>query len=265
MDRVGDDATGAEPEEVPLVGGNVSAGVVRVGDTVRRPAGFWSASVHAYLRHLEAVGYEGAPRSLGFDERGRHVVEHVEGDVPMPFRPRDHLGSIRRVGRLVRDLHDASAGFVPPVGARWNVVIAPDAEDLVVHHDVAPWNLVCGRRRWVLIDWDGAGPGSRLWDLAYAAHGFVPLQPGVPVAAAAARLDALADGYGLDDAGRRGLAGLLVERITSMVDLLRDGHRTGAQPWARLWVEGHGSVWRSHAVWTERHAHALCRALTGEA
>jgi hypothetical protein len=25
------------------------------------------------------------------------------------------------------------------------------------------------------IDWDGAGPGSRLWDLAYAAHGFVPL------------------------------------------------------------------------------------------
>ena len=193
------------------------------------------------------------------------MVEHVEGDVPMPFRPRDHLGSIRRVGRLVRDLHDASAGFVPPVGARWNVVIAPDAEDLVVHHDVAPWNLVCGRRRWVLIDWDGAGPGSRLWDLAYAAHGFVPLQPGVPVAAAAARLDALADGYGLDDAGRRGLAGLLVERITSMVDLLRDGHRTGAQPWARLWVEGHGSVWRSHAVWTERHAHVLCRALAGEA
>jgi hypothetical protein len=32
--------------------------------------------------------------------------------------------------------------------------------------------------RWVFIDWDGAGPGSRLWDLAYAAHGFVPLAAG---------------------------------------------------------------------------------------
>jgi hypothetical protein len=29
----------AVPEEIPLAGGNVSDGVVRVGDTVRRPAG----------------------------------------------------------------------------------------------------------------------------------------------------------------------------------------------------------------------------------
>jgi hypothetical protein len=27
----------------------------------------------------------------------------------------------------------------------------------------------------VFIDWDGAAPGSRLWDLAYAITGFVPL------------------------------------------------------------------------------------------
>ena len=26
-----------------------------------------------------------------------------------------------------------------------------------------------------VIDWDSAGPGSRLWDIAYAVHGFVPL------------------------------------------------------------------------------------------
>jgi hypothetical protein len=58
------------PDEKPLPGGNVSASVVRVGDTVRRPAGFWSRSVDALLRHLNAVGYEGAPRSLGFDELG---------------------------------------------------------------------------------------------------------------------------------------------------------------------------------------------------
>jgi hypothetical protein len=86
---------------------------------------------------------------------------------------------------------------------------------------------VCGTNRWVLIDWDGAGPGSRLWDLAYAAHGFVPLQPGIPVAAAAARLTALADGYRLDENGRQQLAGLLVSRIASMYGLLREGHGLG--------------------------------------
>lgn len=35
--------------------GNVTAGVVRVGETVRRPAGPWTAGVDAFLRHLEGV------------------------------------------------------------------------------------------------------------------------------------------------------------------------------------------------------------------
>jgi len=67
------------PREVVLAGGNVSTAVVRVGDTVRRPAGFWSQSVHALLGHLNDVGYTGAPRTLGFDELGRHVLQYVEG------------------------------------------------------------------------------------------------------------------------------------------------------------------------------------------
>ncbi|MFI2076838.1 MULTISPECIES: hypothetical protein [Streptomyces] len=62
----------------PLPGGNVSAGVVRIGDTVRRPAGPWTPAVHA-----------------------------LDG--------------------------------------------------------------------WTFIDWDTAGPASRLWDVAYAVHGFIPL------------------------------------------------------------------------------------------
>jgi hypothetical protein len=33
--------------EHPLGGGNVAAGVVRVGDTVRKPAGFWTPRLHA--------------------------------------------------------------------------------------------------------------------------------------------------------------------------------------------------------------------------
>ncbi len=108
------------------------------------------------------------------------------------------------------------------------------------------WDLE-GGHRWVFIDWDNAGPGSRLWDLAYAAHGFIPLAPDAPIAAAARRLAALADGYRLDERGRSDLADLLVPRIMSMYDLLHEGHRSRAQPWARLWSEGHARVWLAHA------------------
>jgi Phosphotransferase enzyme family len=250
------------PEEQPLTGGNVSGSVVRVGDTVRRPAGAWSPSVDALLRHLNAVGYEGAPRTLGFDNQGRHVLEYVDGHVPMPFDPPDHLAAIRRVGSLLRDFHDASAGFTPPEDAQWNVAIRPDAQDLVVHHDAAPWNLVCSPTRWVFIDWDNAGPGSRLWDLAYAAHGFVPLAPRTPPRVSAQRVVALADGYGLDEQGRGDLADLLHRRIMSMYDLLRDGRDSGAQPWSQLWADGHGDAWLANAEYVQQNVALLRMALT---
>ena len=48
--------------------------MVRVGDTVRRPAGPWTPAVDALLRHLEDVGFPGAPRALG---RDRHVLPGV--------------------------------------------------------------------------------------------------------------------------------------------------------------------------------------------
>lgn len=252
-------------DEVPLQGGNVSGGVVRVGDTVRRPSGPWSRTVDAFLAHLNAVGYEGAPRTLGFDEQGRHVVEYIDGDVSMPFEQDDIGSALRRVGRLLRDFHDASAGFLPPSEATWNVVIPPDRSDLIIHHDAAPWNLVLGQARWVFIDWDNAGPGSRLWDLSYAAHGFVPLAPQTSSEVAGQRLAALVDGYGLDEQGRRDLAQLLRTRIMSMYELLERGSRERVEPWCRLWNEGHGCIWRSHAEYTEQHAGLLLRAMLNSA
>jgi hypothetical protein len=219
-----------DPPEVPLEGGNVTAGLVRVGDTVRRPAGPSAPAVHALLVHLEAVGFDGAPRSLGLDERGRLVVTWVDGRVTHPYEPGP---SLVEVGRLARRLHDACAGFVPPADAVWSTPIRPDREDLVVHHDLASWNLVHGAGPVVLIDWDAAGPGSRLWDLAWSAISFADLDP--------SGIRSLADGYGLDEGERRRLAALLAPRARSMVDLLR----TGGEPWAGLAARGHQAVWEA--------------------
>ncbi|MCT9075474.1 phosphotransferase enzyme family protein [Streptomyces fulvoviolaceus] len=256
-------------DEQPLSGGNVSAGVVRVGDTVRRPAGPWTPAVHALLGHLHEVGFRSVPRPLGIDERGREVLSFMPGDVIWPDRfafvePPERLA---RVARLIRDFHDAAKDFTPPADARWNVLFPVEGADLITHGDLAPWNLVVGGEdQWAFIDWDNAGPGTRLWDLAYAIHGFVPLSahPHWQRADAADRLRVFADAYGLDEAERRDLIPLLSRRTLAMHDFLRDQAAQHKQPWATLWAEGHGDAWRNDAEYIEQRdeqwAHAL---LTG--
>jgi Ser/Thr protein kinase RdoA (MazF antagonist) len=236
---------------------------VRVGGTVRKPVTASTPGVEALLRHLDEVGYEAAPKALGRDERGRQVLEYVPGTVADALPPLDVPG-LRRVGRLIRELHDATASFVPPADAAWNVAIPPDTTDLICHRDLAPWNLVLADDgRWVFIDWDGAGPGSRLWDLAYAAHGFVPLGAGGDPAVDAPRLRALADGYRLDERQRRALPELIVGHTRGMYDLLRRGSETGEQPWARLHAEGHGDHWGPAADYVEANLEVWRRALLG--
>src|SRR5260221_11641733 len=75
-----DDAAvdGAE-KEVPRTGTWGARGVVRGGDTVRRPLGDGSERIHRLLCHLESAGFAGAPRFLGVDSRGREILTFIEG------------------------------------------------------------------------------------------------------------------------------------------------------------------------------------------
>ncbi len=91
--------------EIPLNGGNMSTGVVRAGDTVRRPAGPWTPAVHALLTHLHEVSFRGAPRPLGIDDRGREILTFVPGTVVWPghFHLLDADGQLVRAARLIRE------------------------------------------------------------------------------------------------------------------------------------------------------------------
>ncbi|MFE9202320.1 phosphotransferase enzyme family protein [Micromonospora sp. NPDC007230] len=239
--------------------GNVTAGIVRCGDTVRRPAGPWTDAVDALLAHLRDVGFTGAPQPLGRDDRGRQVLEYVPGELgdPSGTYTLDELASI---GAFVADLHRATATFLPPPSAAWQRVIPPDREDLICHHDVAPWNLVRSARGWVLIDWDSAGPGTRLWELAYAAQSMTGIRPDRPLGESAERLRALVDGYGLGAADRPALAALLGRRARAMYDLLCRGARDGVQPWARIHAED-GAYWRATAELLDAHVDRWSAAL----
>jgi hypothetical protein len=253
--------------EVPLGGGNMSSGVVRAGDTVRRPAGPWTPAVHALLSHLHGSGFRGAPRPLGLDEQGREVLTFIPGTPAWPgqFHQLDDDACLRRAIGLIRDFHDAVAGFTPPADARWQVLIPAEGDEIIAHHDLAPWNLVIGGPQWAFIDWDTAGPGTRLWDLAYAAHGFAPLSadPAHQRADAGRRLRVIADTYGLSERQRLDLIPLLGRRTQAMHTFLAGQAARGIQPWTRLWQQGHGDAWQADTRYITERPEQWRQALLG--
>ena len=243
-------------EEEKLVGGNFADSVVRIGSTVRKPATVATPAVQALLEHLRFVGFVGAPQGLGVDERGRQVLEFLPGAV-WDKTHQNTVADLRRVGILIRSLHDATGSFAPPVSAKWDALSIPDGSDIICHNDLAPWNLVCGADRWAFIDWDNAAPGSRLWDLAWATISFPPIEPDCDLYAAATAIHAIVDGYRLQPSEYGKLLRLMAERARVGSDLLIEGARTGRQPWARLYAEGHDRYWGPVADYISRNVLTL--------
>jgi aminoglycoside phosphotransferase (APT) family kinase protein len=178
--------------EVPLEGGRQTQGIVRVGSTVRRPLHARSGYVHAVLEHLAAVGFDGAPRFLGIDERGREILSYVPGEVPSsaPFHLSD--ARLRSAALLVRRFHGATAGTPLAAGG-----------EVVRHGDLGPHNMVFdGERAVAIIDWDeDVAPGSRIADVAGAVWSCADVcEAEVPVAEQARRVRLMCDAYGCDPA-----------------------------------------------------------------
>ena len=177
--------------EVPLRGGRTSPGVMRAGNTVRRPPTPNSEFVRCLLRHLAARGFEGAPVSLGTDKQGRDVFTYLEGMVPSGLQAHDDQ-TLHSAARLIRRFHDLSAELVGTPTARAAGI------EVVCHNDLSPCNFVFrGGLPVALIDFDAAAPGSRAYDLGYAAWLWLDIgAPGTGAPEQQRRLAAFLAAYG---------------------------------------------------------------------
>jgi hypothetical protein len=144
----------------------MTKGVVRVGDTVRRPQR--SRLMRDVLVQLERAGFAAAPRWLGVDEHGRDVLTWIDGETFVE-RGRMHPyidDSAGRVTfsneqvaaamRLLRRYHDTFGG------------------DVICHGDFGPWNIVWrDGLPFAVIDFDNAYRGDAVDNVAYALRMFV--------------------------------------------------------------------------------------------
>lgn len=260
--------------EVELVGRGRMNRVWRVGDTVRRSRGPWSDTTAALLTHLERRGFAAAPRHLGVDDRGRDILSLLPG-TPLGVLRGD--GQLEEVGHLLRDLHAATADFVPPVDSLWRTSASTTASPVgpgvqVIHRDVAPWNLLeVDGHLTGLVDWDLAGPGRPIEDLAYAAWHFVPLHAesmadgttGPPDEDRPRRLRVLGDAYGLTAPARSAFLGEVAGmQVRQAAAVSVDAHH-GDPATRELWDDGRFTEATARSLqWLAAHRERLQAALT---
>ncbi len=216
-------------------GGRITPGVVRISDTVRRPAGPRTAEL---LRLLEARGFTGAPRYLGQDDQGREILSYLDGWVPDRFQ-RWQNAQVAAFGVLLRAFHDATR-------------TAPNR--VTCHHDPGPNNTVFRNDLPVaLIDFDTAEPGSPLEDLGYAAWTWCIASKYDDPTRQAAQVRVLADAYAATQLQRHALVDAILERQSRNV---------------RFWTETPAAVtptqradritWsRTEHAFTTRHRHVF--------
>ena len=234
--------------EIPLLGGTANRGlVVRVGDTVRRPLRSTSLAIHALLRHLEAVGFDGAPRYLGIDTAGREVLTYLPGRAITPPYPAWALtdAALASVAALLRAYHAAVADF-DPGPYRWPPSPpAPfDTAGPVLHNDPNLDNVVFRHGRAVaLIDFDLASPGPRVWDVAAAVRLWAPLRLDADVQDARRgqvlrRFRLFADAYGLTADERAVLVEAVIANHDWLYEVVRSGVRAGHPGFSDYWLSG---------------------------
>lgn len=188
----------------PLTGGRMTPGVVKVDDTVRRPATAASAFVAQLLALYEQRGFAGAPRYLG-QRDGFDSFSFIPGSVPTSFQTWT-CRQIAAAGALLRDMHDASRGSV-----------LTGRHPVVCHHDPGPNNTVFRDSEPVaFIDFDTAAPGSPLEDLGYLVWTWcISSKASAPtVELQAAQVRVLVDAYRLAHGERSAVVDAILERQT---------------------------------------------------
>jgi aminoglycoside phosphotransferase (APT) family kinase protein len=246
-------------DEEVLRGGAVTPSVVRIGNTVRRTVSAATPAVHELLRHLEARGFDGAPRVLGFDEQGREVLSYLEGEVSLDDAWPDVLRrdeGLIAVVELVKRFHAAVADYRPAELGH---------DEIVCHGDPGPWNIV-----WrddipvALIDWDFATPADPLYDVSYVAFEMVPLRDDARcrevgfrvIPDRARRLQVVCDTYGRGATPER-LIDLAERHQQADIDEIEERGPLGIEPEKTFLAQGLHEDARRMLEWLRLHRELL--------
>lgn len=194
---------------------------------MRRPTGPWTPAVHELLDFLREAGLRGIPDVLGIDEQGRESLSYVEGRGVQPDNE-VVLDNVLEEGVVwLREFHDLVEGFRPAGSRIWRSGSAElEAGQVICHNDPGVYNWIIQAGHFVaMIDWDVAGPGKPIDDLAFLAWTAIPLYRETPLDDVVRRLDLLVGTYG--EWGPMTVLNAVVERMTTACERIAAGQERG--------------------------------------
>jgi Ser/Thr protein kinase RdoA (MazF antagonist) len=242
----------------------------KAGNTVRRAAGFWTPRVHEYLTFLSDNGFPHTPRPLEIQTQDEEILTFIPGEVgnyPLSEAIRSE-NALVSAARLLKRLHDCSVEFAFRNLDGW---MFPPREPLevVCHGDFAPYNCVFVRDQAVgVIDFDGAHPGPRLWDLAYAVYRFAPVtspdnHDGFGSSREQLRRARLfCDTYGLALADRPNLPDMMIRRLETLVNFMYSEAERGNKTMQKNIDDGHAVLYRRDSEYIAQQSGQMITSLT---
>lgn len=273
------------PPEISLRGGLANAGqVVRVGQSVRRPASPQSSLVQSFLAHLATVGFSLSPQPQGWDEQGRERLTFLPGRVPHVPWPEwlwdDAL--LVSVGEAQKALHEAARSFRPPSGAADGPQWAESAgayfpssafeggRRTFCHNDLNPSNIVVDEDGTVagIIDFDYVNAVDPLFDIAVAARHWAPL--GDPLGSENSPTDTerlrrftlFADVHELTAPDRDRVVALTLDFLVAAHDNVMALAAGGNHGFADLLANGYLEANHRSRAWVVEHRHQLAAGRT---
>ncbi len=187
--------------------------IIRIGNEVHRPVGWWTPAVHELLKYLELVGFKYSPRVLGFDSEGREILSFIDGESGKEgWKKIVADEGLRRYAKLLGEYHDAVSDFHPSESSEWAYSTGGLKEgEIICHGDFGVWNIVWqGDEPVGIVDWDFVLPAKPRYDVLYALEYSAPFRddkttlkwhhfPQVPDRKH--RIKVFAEAYGISDIG----------------------------------------------------------------
>ncbi|GLS91438.1 phosphotransferase [Psychromonas marina] len=244
--------------------------ILRSEDRVYRPSGFWSASVHKLLQHLENSGFINAPKPFGFD--GHHeVLSYMPGDV-YNYPLTGNIASdeaLRSASKLLRQYHDATVLLIASENFNSMQWMLPSRvpHEVICHGDFAPYNVTLkGDKTVGVFDFDTAHPAPRIWDVAYAVYCWAPFKTNEhdalgDLSLQCKRAKLFCDSYGLLFAEREKLVETMIDRIQTLVDYIQSEAHNGNEAFINNINDGHHLAYLSDIEYLTNSAQSITNSL----